>query len=56
MVKNGISAVVSNPKLSMASSKISPDAIEGFSMLTINNDMLKVPLFYNFCSELQPVA
>lgn len=41
MVKDEMSAVVSNPKLSMASSKISPDAIEGFSMLTIDNEYAK---------------
>ena len=37
MVKNEISAVISNLKLSISSSKISPDAMEGFFMLTINN-------------------
>ena len=37
MVKDEMSAVISNPKLSMSSSKISPDAMEGFSMSTIDN-------------------
>ena len=37
MVKDEMSAVIINLKLSMSSSKISLDAMEGFSMLTINN-------------------
>ena len=37
MVKDEMSVVISNPKLSMSSSKISPNAIKGFSMLTIDN-------------------
>ena len=37
MVKNEMSAIISNPKLSMSSSKISLDAMEGFSMSTIDN-------------------
>lgn len=41
MVKDEMSAVVSNPKLSMASSKISPDTIEGFFILTIDNKHAK---------------
>lgn len=40
-----MSAVVSNPKLSMSNFKISSDAIEGFSMLTIDNKYAKnVPI------------
>ena len=38
MVKDEMSAVISNLKLSIFSSMISPDAIEGFSILTINNE------------------
>lgn len=41
MVKDEIIAVVSNPKLSMAISKISPDIIERFFILTINNKHAK---------------
>ena len=41
MVKDEMSAVISNPKLSMSSSKISPNAIEGFSILTIDNKYAK---------------
>lgn len=41
MVKDEMSAVISNPKLSMASSTISPDTIEGFFMLTIDNKYAK---------------
>ena len=37
IVKDEMSTVISNPKLSISSSKISPDAIEGFFMLTIDN-------------------
>lgn len=37
MVKDKMSIVVSNPKLSISSSKISLDAIKRFSMSTINN-------------------
>ena len=42
MVKDEISAVISNPKLSMPSSKISPDAIEEFSMSTIDNKHARI--------------
>lgn len=38
MIKDEMSAVVSNPKLRMSSSKISPDVIERFSILTIENE------------------
>ena len=37
IVKDEMSVVISNQKLSMSSSKISPNAIEGFSMSTIDN-------------------
>lgn len=37
IVKDEMSIVVSNPKLSMSHSKISLNAIEGFSISTINN-------------------
>lgn len=41
MVKDEMSAIISNPKLSIFSSKISPDIIERFSMLTIDNKYAK---------------
>lgn len=45
MVKNEISTIVSNSKLSIVSSKISPDKIEGFYILTIDNKHAKsVPI------------
>ena len=37
MVKDKISIVISNPKLSISSFKISLDAIKGFSTLSIDN-------------------
>ena len=37
MVKYKISTVISNPKLSMSSSKICLDIMEGFPILTIDN-------------------
>ena len=37
MVKNEMNAVISNPKFSTSSSKISPNAMEGFSMSIIDN-------------------
>lgn len=41
-----MSAVVSNPKISIASSKISLTVIERFSILTINNKYAKnAPIF-----------
>lgn len=45
MVKNKMSAVVSNLKVSMFSSKISPDVVEKSSILIINNKYIKsVPI------------
>lgn len=41
IVKDEISVVVSNLKLSVSSSKISPNVIEGFSILTIDNKHIK---------------
>lgn len=41
MIKNKISAVINNLKLSIANSKISPNAIKGFSILTIDNEHAK---------------
>lgn len=41
MVRNEMSAIVSNPKLSMSGSKISLDGIEEFSILTIDNKHTK---------------
>ena len=41
MLKDEMSAIISNLKLNMSSSKISSDAIKGFSMLTINNKHAK---------------
>lgn len=38
MVKDKMNGVISNPKLSMLSSKISPDTIDGFTMSTIDNE------------------
>lgn len=41
IVKDEMSVVVSNPKLSMSRSKISLDAMKGFSMSTIDNKHAK---------------
>ena len=38
IVKDKMNTVVSNPKLSMSSSKISSDIMEGFFILTIDNE------------------
>ena len=38
MVKHEMSTVVSNPKLSISSSKISLDIMKGFPILTIDNE------------------
>ena len=47
MVKDEISTVISNPKLSMSSSKISLDAMEEFSMSTIDNKYAKsIPILW----------
>ncbi len=37
IIKDKMSTIVSNPKLSISSSKISLDTMEGFSMSTIDN-------------------
>lgn len=45
MVKDKMSAIVSNSKLNIFSSKINPDIIEGYSMLIIDNKYAKsVPI------------
>lgn len=45
MTKNKMSAVVSNLKVNMFSSKISPDVVEKSSILIINNKFIKsVPI------------
>ncbi len=44
MVKDEMSAVVSNPKLSIFSSKISLDIMEGFFISTIDNKYIKSAL------------
>lgn len=41
IVKDKISAVVKNPKLSISNSKISPNAIKRFFIMTINNKHAK---------------
>ena len=41
IVKDEISSIVSNPKCSISSSKISPNIIEEFFVLTINNKYTK---------------
>lgn len=41
MVKDEMSTIVNNPKLSMTSFKITLDVIERFSILTINNKYVK---------------
>lgn len=48
MVKNEMSTIVSNIKFSMANFKISPDAIKGFSKLTIDNKHIKSALILQF--------
>lgn len=44
MVKDAMSIIVNNPKLSMSSSKISLDIMEGFFILTIDNEYAKSAL------------
>lgn len=48
MVKNKMTAVVSNSKLIISSSKISPNVIERFFILTINNKYTRSALILQF--------
>lgn len=56
MIKDKIDTIVSNPKLSMSSSKISLDVMKEFSILTIDNIYAKNIPILHFCSELQLVT
>lgn len=48
MIKDKMSPIISNSKLSMASSKICLDVIEGFSKLTIDNKYTKSVFILQF--------
>ena len=54
MVKDEISTIVNNPKLSISSSKISLDAMEGLSMSTINNKYTKNMPILQFILRTSP--
>lgn len=52
MIKDKISAIINNPKLSIASSKISPDTTKGFFMLIIDNKHVKNMLIPQFLPRI----